>query len=88
MQGTVEVPLTPAAFDAWSCIPCAQLLWHMPSVVCREQCGALSPTCGHTNWHTRSHSPCTRERGLGRLGDTLHFKTLREDQVHKPGAEV
>ena len=28
MQGTVEVPLTPAAFDAWSCILCAQLLWH------------------------------------------------------------
>lgn len=23
----------------------------MPSVVCREQCGTLSPTCVHTHWH-------------------------------------
>lgn len=64
----------------------------MPRVVCREQRGALSPTCGHT-LARMLYSPWTQERGLGRLGNAhahtkyTHSPTLREDQVHKPGAE-
>lgn len=73
---------------------CVPSCFGMPRVVCREQRGALSPTCGHTLACT-FYSPWTHERGLRRLGNacahTKHTHTLpnlREDQVHKPGAEV
>ena len=90
--GTVEAPLMPTVSEAWNCSLCAQSLWHAKSRL-PEQRGALSPTCGRTLACT-FNSPWTHKRGLGRLGNacahtkSTHFQTLREDQVHKPGAEV
>lgn len=77
VQGTVEAPLMPAAFDAWNCILRAQ---GPRRAKCRSpgtmRC-PVSHMCTHTRWHARPHTPCTHESGLRAAG-----RCMRTPRIH------